>query len=98
MIKVNENTCIGCGACVAIAPENFDFNDAGLSTVISEVVTETTHEAANACPVNAISITASTEAVVTNVETETVAEEAKVIDFPTPEDKEVEEEAEKIAA
>lgn len=64
MIKVNENTCIGCGACVAIAPENFDFNESGLSTVISETITESTEEAASACPVNAISIsneTASTE-------------------------------------
>ena len=26
-VKVNEEKCIGCGACVAIAPENFDFND-----------------------------------------------------------------------
>ncbi len=42
MIKVNENTCIGCGACVAISPENFDFNDAGLSKVISEEILEST--------------------------------------------------------
>lgn len=69
MIKVNENTCIGCGACVAIAPENFDFSDAGLSTVISEEVTETTHEAAAACPVSAIEVSAASE-------------ESKVIDFP----------------
>ena len=27
-IKVNEN-CIGCGACTAIAPEYFEFNDDG---------------------------------------------------------------------
>ena len=26
-VKVNEEKCIGCGACVAIAPENFDFNE-----------------------------------------------------------------------
>ena len=57
MIKVNENTCIGCGACIAIAPENFDFNDNGLSQVISQEIIENTHEAANACPVNAITIT-----------------------------------------
>ena len=60
MIKVNENTCIGCGACVAISPENFDFNDAGLSKVISEVILESTQEAVDACPVSAISISAST--------------------------------------
>ncbi len=59
MIKVDENTCIGCGACMAIAPENFDFNDNGLSQVISQEVTESTHEAANACPVSAISVSVS---------------------------------------
>lgn len=61
MIKVDENTCIGCGACVAISPENFDFSDAGLSKVISEEITDTTHEAASACPVSAIEVTNANE-------------------------------------
>ncbi len=92
MIKVNENTCIGCGACVAIAPENFDFSDAGLSKVISEEITETTKEAASACPVSAIEVT--------EVSATTETEESKVIEFPTQEvaeTTEVEEETE-IAA
>lgn len=55
MIKVNE-TCIGCGACTAIAPENFEFDDKGLSKVISETVTDTTREAVGACPVGAIEL------------------------------------------
>ena len=55
-VKVNEEKCIGCGACVAIAPNNFDFNDEGLSTVIGEEVTEETVNASEACPVFAIEI------------------------------------------
>ena len=30
-ICVNEEQCIGCGACVAIDSEHFDFNDSGLT-------------------------------------------------------------------
>lgn len=55
MIKVNE-TCIGCGACVALDPEHFDFNE-GVSVAISQEVTETVKEAAAACPVGAIEVT-----------------------------------------
>jgi len=52
MLKVNE-TCIGCGACVAIAPENFDYEE-GVSVVTNETITESTREAIDACPVGAI--------------------------------------------
>lgn len=55
-IKVNDEKCIGCGAFVAIAPENFDFNDEGLSVVISDNVTEEAISAMEACPVCAIDI------------------------------------------
>lgn len=55
-VKVSEEKCIGCGACVAIAPNNFDFNEDGLSTVINEEVTEETVNACEACPVFAIEV------------------------------------------
>ncbi len=55
MIKVNNN-CIGCGACVAIDPEHFDFQE-GLSVATSQEVTDSVIEAAGACPVGAIEIT-----------------------------------------
>ena len=55
-VKVLEDKCIGCGACVAMAPNNFDFNDEGLSKVVNEEVTEETINAAEACPVFAIEI------------------------------------------
>lgn len=59
MLKVND-TCIGCGACIAIAPENFDYQE-GVSVVINEEITDTTKEAKDACPVGAIEIEESTE-------------------------------------
>lgn len=55
-VKVDQDKCIACGACVAIAPENFDFNEEGLSTVINEEVTDNARSALEACPVYAISI------------------------------------------
>ena len=57
MIKVNE-TCIGCGACVAIDPEHFEFNDNGLSAVIKQENLETAEltNAIESCPTAAISI------------------------------------------
>lgn len=56
MINVDENKCIGCGACVAIDGEHFGFNDQGLSTVIKQEVTDSVKEAKDACPVEAISV------------------------------------------
>ena len=54
---VNEEACIGCGACVAIDGEHFDFNDDGLSEVINNenIDGENTKNAISSCPTNAIS-------------------------------------------
>ena len=62
-VKVLQDKCIGCGACVAIAGENFDFDENGLSTVINGEVTEKTIEAKEACPVYAIEIEESKDAI-----------------------------------
>lgn len=59
MLKVND-TCIGCGACIAIAPDNFDYQE-GVSVVINDQITDTTKEAKDACPVSAIEIDETTE-------------------------------------
>lgn len=56
MIKVDENTCIGCGACTYVDEDTFVMSDKGVSTVISQEVTEKAQEACAACPVGAISI------------------------------------------
>lgn len=57
-VKVNQEKCIGCGACPSLVPEVFDFNDDGLAHVIvdqiPEELEEQTIEALENCPVGAI--------------------------------------------
>lgn len=57
-VKVIKEQCIGCGACAAIAPEVFEINDEGLSTVKTEVVPkgheEEAEDAVDSCPTSAI--------------------------------------------
>jgi len=62
-IKVNPEACIGCGACVAIDPEHFEFNDEGLSSVISNENLETDElkNAIASCPVSVIKLEESEE-------------------------------------
>ena len=57
-IIVDENSCIGCGACISIDPTHFNFSDDGLSDVISNenLDTEDLTNAIESCPTNAISI------------------------------------------
>ena len=55
MVKVNEN-CIGCGACNAVCPDVFDFNDEGkveniMGEDIPEDLMDAVKEAAEGCPV-----------------------------------------------
>ena len=58
-VKVNQEACIGCGACCANF-EFFEFNDDGVSTVKGKaediVEGEDIEEAANVCPVDAIKV------------------------------------------
>ena len=56
-LNVNEDACIGCGACISIDPEHFDFNEDGLSEVINNenIDTENTINAIESCPTSAIS-------------------------------------------
>lgn len=57
-IKVNKDSCIGCGACVAIAEGIFEIGDDGLSkatvAVIPEDKKEVVVEAMESCPTAAI--------------------------------------------
>ncbi len=58
-LVVNQSLCIGCGACIGIDDEHFDFdNDTSLSKVISNENLESNNlrNAIDSCPVNAISI------------------------------------------
>ena len=57
-IKVLKDVCIGCGACVAIDDEHFEFDEDGKSNVISNenLDSEELANAVESCPVSAISI------------------------------------------
>ena len=57
-ICINKNDCIGCGLCADIAPEVFEV-DGGTAAYIGEITDENINsaaEAADGCPVGAISI------------------------------------------
>ena len=58
-VVVNQNNCIGCGACESICPEIFQINDEGLSSVIGTEEDFKNHEdeirdAIDSCPTSAI--------------------------------------------
>lgn len=57
-IIVSKDACIGCGACVAIDPEHFEFNDEGLSSAMNQenLESEALLNAIDSCPTSAISI------------------------------------------
>lgn len=57
-VIVNKDACIGCGMCVSIAPDNFQFDDNGLSEVINDSSSsnEDVITAIESCPTRAISI------------------------------------------
>lgn len=57
---VDQDTCIACGMCVSSCNEVYEFNDAGKAESIVDVVPaeleEDARQAANNCPVDAISV------------------------------------------
>ena len=55
-IEVNKDVCIGCGSCVAIAQDTFDFGEDGLAEAKNEEITEEVRDAAEACPTDAIEL------------------------------------------
>jgi len=57
-IDVDDNLCIGCGACVSACPECFELNEDGKSVVIAGGVCDCDlDEVAENCPTDAITIT-----------------------------------------
>ena len=58
-VKVDQDLCIGCGACQAIEPSVFSFNNEGLAQAIdneiNDDVKENVIDAKEGCPTNAIS-------------------------------------------
>ena len=56
-IEVNKDVCIGCGSCVAIAADTFEFGEDGLAEAKDQEITEEVRDAAEACPTDAIELT-----------------------------------------
>ena len=57
-IIVDRDECTGCGNCVDIAPDVFELDDEGISTVTNPegADLETIREAADSCPLDCITI------------------------------------------
>ncbi len=56
MFYVDKDNCIGCGACVSIAPEIFFFDEDGLAEAKDvSVPKESGIQALESCPTNTIS-------------------------------------------
>lgn len=57
-MNVTYENCIGCGACVAIDPKHFDFDEDGKSQVINndELDTSELQNAIESCPTSAINM------------------------------------------
>ncbi|KQL51796.1 MULTISPECIES: ferredoxin [Bacillaceae] len=63
---VDMDTCIACGACGAVAPDIYDYNDEGLayvyiddntgSALIPDVLVDDVIDAKNGCPTDSIKI------------------------------------------
>ena len=56
MLQVEKEKCIGCGACISIDEEHFDWDDEGLSMAISNnnLKSEQLQDAIESCPTGAI--------------------------------------------
>lgn len=59
-VKVVENLCIGCGACMGLVPEEFELKDDGVAHAIKPTVSSDLEDdvktAADNCPTSAISV------------------------------------------
>lgn len=55
-LKIDENTCIGCGLCVTLAPKTFRMDEDNKAEVINQAgdPEEKIQEAIDSCPVTAI--------------------------------------------
>ncbi len=57
-VEVQDDLCIGCGACAAISSQVFELNDEGISETIVDTVPEdeeeNVKEAIESCPTGAI--------------------------------------------
>ncbi|MEM0480944.1 MAG: ferredoxin [Candidatus Aenigmatarchaeota archaeon] len=59
-VRVNREKCIGCGACVSLVPEVFEFVEGLAKEKVSEIndekLKQAVKEAAEICPTGAIEV------------------------------------------
>ncbi|MBR3210291.1 MAG: ferredoxin [Bacilli bacterium] len=53
-VKVDKDKCIGCGACTAICPDVFEFDDDGFAKAVKQEINEEVKTAEEGCPTGAI--------------------------------------------
>ena len=57
-VRVNQDACVGCGACTSVAEDLFKMNDEGYSEAINETVPadkeQQARDAIDTCPTSAI--------------------------------------------
>ena len=70
ILDVEKEKCIGCGACMSIDPEHFDWDDDGLSHAISNnnLNSEALTDAIESCPTGAIRLAKTDDAYDGNIE------------------------------
>ncbi|MBA4320916.1 MAG: ferredoxin [Flavobacterium sp.] len=55
-IKIDQDLCIGCGACESLCPNVFKINQHGKSEVINQTDFACVKNAAESCPAQAIEV------------------------------------------
>ena len=55
-VEVDKEKCIGCGACTAVAPDTFEFDDDGLAKATNNEINDDVKTAAEGCPTEAITV------------------------------------------
>ncbi|MBR3898297.1 MAG: ferredoxin [Bacilli bacterium] len=55
-VEVDKEKCIGCGACTAVAPDVFEFDDDGLAKAVKNEINDDVKNAAEGCPTEAITV------------------------------------------
>lgn len=60
IVKINKDKCLGCGMCVGINSDVFNFDDDGLAKVDNDKINEENKDEVNSaidsCPVGAIEV------------------------------------------